>query len=129
MPLGEHGAKVIELPAGLVGDDDLSVTGSDTDIIEAARRELIEETGFDANKVEIISQGPSSAGLCDEIITFVVARELEKVGAGGGVDGEDITTHLIPLSDVHAWLVQQAQRGTYIDPKVWAGIYLLQTAN
>src|SRR5690606_39345611 len=43
------GARTIEMPAGLVGDDD------DGDTLEsAARRELIEETGWDAGRIDVL---------------------------------------------------------------------------
>jgi len=52
---------VIELPAGLVGDlDDL-----DESVLVAAQRELIEETGYQADQISILMSCPSSAGLSD----------------------------------------------------------------
>src|SRR3546814_5829328 len=52
------GAKRIELPAGLVGDDDASDT-----LESAARRELIEETGWDAARIHALIGGPTTAGM------------------------------------------------------------------
>lgn len=111
-------ARVLELPAGLVGDD------GDHDLLAAAQRELIEETGYRAGQLAVIGRGPSSAGLCDEIITLVGARGLERVGPGGGVDGEDITVHAVPHADAEGWLLACQEAGLLIDPKVWAGLYL-----
>src|SRR5688572_5562591 len=55
------GARTIEMPAGLVGDDHA------TDTLEAAaRRELIEETGWSAQRVEVLLIGPTSAGMSNE---------------------------------------------------------------
>ena len=139
LPLGTDGQRTIELPAGLVGDD------GDHDLVAAAQRELVEETGFEAAELAVprsgsgraassgpgaaelavVTTGPSSAGLTDELITFVVARGLSRVGPGGGVAGEDITVHLVPRDAVDEWLLARAADGLLIDPKVWAGLYLV----
>lgn len=118
--LGAQGRRVIEIPAGLVGDH-----GAETDLLAAARRELIEETGFDAEELRIACVGPSSAGLTDELITMVVARGLRRVAAGGGVDGEDIRLHLVPWLQVRGWLAARHAAGMLIDPKVQAGLWAL----
>ncbi|MEO6228053.1 MAG: NUDIX hydrolase, partial [Thermomonas sp.] len=65
------GARTIEMPAGLVGDDHAHDTLED-----AARRELIEETGWSPGKVEVLLVGPTSSGMSNERIAFVRAREL-----------------------------------------------------
>ena len=122
LPLGEAGRAVIELPAGLVGDDGIP----DEDLRQAAHRELVEETGFHAQQLTPVGLGPSSAGLTDELVTLLVARDVVRVGPGGGVDGEDIITHLIPSDEVHDWLTRRAAAGDLIDHKVWAGLYWLQ---
>ncbi len=112
---------VIELPAGLVGDD-----FADEALETAALRELEEETGYTAAEMEIVAEGPSSAGLASEIITILVARGLTKTGPGGGVPGEEeIVTHLVPRTQVRAWLTERRQQGTLIDPKVYAGLFFL----
>ena len=119
-PLGEQGLPVLELPAGLVGDID----GEDN-VLEAANRELIEETGFEAAELTAVCHGPTSAGLTDEVVTLVVAKGLRRVGPGGGVNGEDITVHLVPLAEAAEWLVQQFKNNRLIDPKVWAALPVL----
>jgi len=112
---------VIELPAGLVGDQD-----EHESLETAATRELEEETGFTADSMTIAVKGPSSAGLTSETITLLIATGLRKVGPGGGVPGEEeIITHLIPLSSVKAWLSERAACGQLIDPKVYAGLFFL----
>ncbi len=113
----------IEWPAGLVGDEE----GHDgEDLLAAANRELEEESGFRARKLHVIEKGPSSAGMTSEIVTFLRASELEKVGDGGGVPGENIRVHLVPLGGVDAWLTARVEQGLLIDPKVYAGLHLLQ---
>jgi ADP-ribose pyrophosphatase len=115
------GARTIEMPAGLVGDDHSHDTLED-----AARRELIEETGWQANKVEVLLIGPTSSGMSNERIAFVRARELVKVGAGGGVGNEDITVHTVPRLQAPAWLMQKQSEGYELDLKLWAGLWMIE---
>ena len=115
-------AKMIEWPAGLVGDEEAS---DNETMLDAARRELEEETGFRARRFDILGTGPSSGGLTSEIVTFLRASGLERVAQGGGVGGENIRVHLVPLSQVDSWLSQRAGEGFLIDPKVYAGLYFL----
>ena len=120
--IGAAGASIIEVPAGLVGDD-----GAEDDILDAARRELLEECGYSAEGVQFFSSGPSSAGLCDEIISLVVCSGLRKVAAGGGVGDEQITTQLIPLAELDQYLAGRVASGALVDPKVYAAAYALNT--
>ena len=119
-------ARVIELPAGLVGD-----TGDTNEpILEAAGRELIEETGFEASGLEHIMDCPTSSGMTDEVISFVRARGLCRVGPGGGDDSEDIETHLVPLERIDGWLRKRHADGCPLDPKIYTALYWLsQTEN
>lgn len=114
------GARTIEMPAGLVGDE----SGEDT-LEDAARRELEEETGWRPDRVEVLLTGPTSAGLTNERIAFVRATGLTRVGAGGGVGGEDITVHAIPRDHAPAWLVAKQREGYEVDLKLWAGLWLV----
>ena len=117
-------ARVIELPAGLVGDE----AGPDESVLEAAKRELIEETGYAAGSLEFIMDCPSSAGMTDEIVSFVRADDLERIGPGGGDASEDIETHAIPLAEVDRWLEQKRRAGMPLDPKIFAALYWLERA-
>ena len=113
---------VIELPAGLVGDNH----DPDETVLEAARRELEEETGYTAARIDPIMACPSSAGMTDEIVTFVKAGLLERVGPGGGDDSEDIRVHTVPLESVDDWLLEQQALGKPLDPKIYAALYWLR---
>src|SRR5258708_15032594 len=84
-------ARVIDFPAGLVGDED----GHD-DPAEIAKKELLEETGYACNRVERLTSGPTSPGITSETVAFYAATGLEQRGSGGGVGGADITVHRIP---------------------------------
>lgn len=113
-------ANTIEMPAGLVGDQD------ENDTFEsAARRELLEETGWQADEVKVLMIGPSSAGMSNEIIAFARARKLTRIHAGGGDASENITVHEVPVNDAPRWLAQKMAEGYSMDPKLWAGLWLI----
>lgn len=114
-------ARVVELPAGLVGDDE---GAEGEDFAGAARRELVEETGYDCDALEHIGRGPSSSGLTSEIIDFFSASGLRRVHEGGGVGGEEISVYLVPLAGVRAWLAAKEAGGCLIDPKIAAGLWM-----
>ena len=116
-------ARTIEMPAGLVGDKD---GGPGESAVTAAARELTEETGYRAARVEFLMAGPSSAGMSNEIITFVRAHDLVREHAGGGDPDEDLTVHEIPRAEAAAWLLRKAKEGYSIDPKLFAGLYFLE---
>jgi ADP-ribose pyrophosphatase len=137
--------RVIELPAGLVGDvperrasltgqfpsDESSAPPADpvaVELAEAAHRELLEETGYEAAEMRLLGGGPPSAGLSNEVVTFFHARGLRRLSRGGGVDHEQIVVHEPPLADLDAWLKQRSADGLMIDPKIFAGLYLWQRA-
>lgn len=117
-------ASVIELPAGLVGDQDDDKESAEV----AAQRELLEETGYRAGRINTLMSCPSSAGMSDEIITFILARDLEKVGPGGGDRSEDITVHLVPRAEVSAWVAARQAEGKPADPKIFSALYWLGEA-
>lgn len=116
-------ARVIELPAGLVGDEPDSDGES---LVDAARRELLEETGYEAGEMIEVYRGVTSAGLTDETVTFLVARGLKKTSGGGGVAGEKIIIHEVPLAMIDAWLEEQARTGAALDARLLTGVYLVQ---
>lgn len=115
--------RVIELPAGLAGD----VEGAaDEPLAEAAQRELIEETGYRAAELVHVFTGPSSAGLTDEMVAQFVATGLERVAEGGGVEGEDIVVHEVPLEEIDEWLDARTREGCVVDLKIYTGLYFLR---
>ncbi len=111
---------VIELPAGLVGD----LPGEeDESLITGARRELLEETGYDAVDWTLLATGAPSAGLTDEMLHVFRARRLKKVGEGGGDESENIKVHEVDLNKVPEWLDRQQAGGAVIDLKIYMGLY------
>jgi ADP-ribose pyrophosphatase len=117
-------AQVIEWPAGLVNDR----ASHDPETMEAAaRRELLEETGYAAEHLLLLAGGPVSSGLSSEIITFYQALNVAKKGPGGGDETESIKVHEVPLKEVDIWLCEMEKKGLLVDPKVYVGLYFLKT--
>ena len=113
---------VVELPAGLVGDEPHAKQES---FIEAADRELIEETGFKANNLEILTTGAPSPGSNSVILHFIKATGLEKVSAGGGVSTENIEIFEVPLNQIKDFLDKRIALGHIVDLKVYTGLCLI----
>ncbi|WP_137864839.1 MULTISPECIES: NUDIX hydrolase [unclassified Sphingomonas] len=112
VPLGK---RCLELPAGLVGDE----AGREGDSpFDAARRELIEETGYDCARVESLGEYYSSPGLVSEGFTLVRATGLTKVGEGGGLEDEDIIVHRVPLAGLADFVTEKRAEGLAIDVKL-----------
>jgi ADP-ribose pyrophosphatase len=112
--------RVIEIPAGLAGD----LEGSENeDLTEAARRELLEETGYEAKEMDYLTEGPPSAGLSTEIVTFFRARGLKKVSPGGGDGSENIQVHAVPLAELDSWIATKRQEGCLVDYKIYAALF------
>jgi ADP-ribose pyrophosphatase len=109
-------ARIIELPAGLAGDS-LETRGEP--LLNAAQRELLEETGYSASRWTELPAAYSSAGLTDEVVKFFLAEGLEKTGEGGGVPGEDVSIVELPLGEVLEWFVQS---NLILDSKLVFGI-------
>ena len=114
------GARVIELPAGLAGD---AKGHEQEDLADAARRELFEETGYEARTMDRLAAGAASAGMTDEVITLFRATGLTKTGEGMGDESENITVHEVPLSGVIDWLADRERGGRLVDLKVYCGLY------
>jgi ADP-ribose pyrophosphatase len=112
VPLGRP---CIELPAGLIGDHEHHEGEDDT---VAAARELEEETGYRAERIEVLGEFHSSPGMVSESFTMLRAHGLVKVGDGGGTDGEDITVHRVPLSRIAEAVAEWRQQGFAIDVKL-----------
>ncbi len=114
--------RTIEMPAGLVGD----LHGNkDESAVVAAQRELLEETGYRAARIEYLMEGPSSSGMSTEIIAFVRAYDLVREHGGGGDHTENIVVHEIPREQAALWLLEKMREGYSIDPKLFAGLYFL----
>lgn len=107
------GANCIELPAGLIGDHD-----DGEDALTSAARELEEETGYRASKLEIVGEFFSSPGMVSESFTLVQASGLTKIGEGGGVDGENIIVHRVELKNLPSFVQAKRAEGCVVDVKL-----------
>ncbi len=113
---------VIEFPAGLV--DGANGSAGET-LQEAAKRELLEETGYVAKKMIFCTKGPISSASSSDVMTIFRAEGLRKVSKGGGDAVESITVHEVPIEKIDRWLEQKQKEGKLIDSRVYAGLYLL----
>ena len=125
--IAEHGGKVIlidqpraalgkrclELPAGLVGDEDRNATVEGT-----AVKELEEETGFTAERIERLGDFHASPGMLSESFTLVRAHGVRPSGEGGGTEDEDINVHLVARADIPAFVEQKRSEGLAVDVKL-----------
>ncbi|RYY46371.1 MAG: NUDIX hydrolase [Sphingomonadales bacterium] len=107
------GMRCLELPAGLIGDEHEGDTA-----IDAARRELEEETGYACSHVEDLGFFHASPGMVTEGFTLVRASGLSRIGKGGGVDGEDIVVHRVALAEVPAFVSAKRAEGVAVDVKL-----------
>jgi ADP-ribose pyrophosphatase len=112
-PLGRD---VIELPAGLVDFGE--------SMEEAARRELIEETGWTANKLTFLAEGPISTGASTEALRAYLCTNLEHVGKNGGDDNEIIEVIEVPIENAQSFLRNEQMHGMLVDLKVFGLIEL-----
>lgn len=107
------GGRCLELPAGLVGDED-----ANAGVEETAIRELEEETGFTAERIEILGDFHSSPGMVAESFTLVRAHGVTKVGEGGGTEHEDIQVHLVPRPQIPEFVATRRREGVAVDVKL-----------
>ena len=107
------GARCVELPAGLVGDEDPNATVEAT-----ALKELEEETGFTAERIERLGDFHASPGMLSDCFTLVRAHGVRRIGEGGGDDNEDIVVHLVARADIPNFVEQMRAEGFAIDVKL-----------
>lgn len=106
------GMQVIELPAGVCDREDEAR-------VETARRELLEETGYQAEEMYLVFSGTVSPGLCNEIYNLFLAIDVARVGKGGGVGHEKIEVFLKPRRRLIEYLVEESLDGkVLVDAKI-----------
>lgn len=112
-PRAALGRRCIELPAGLIGDEDAAATAEST-----ALRELEEEAGYTADALERLGDFHASPGMLSESFTLVRATGVRKVGGGGGTEHEDINVHLVARNDIPAFIAAKRDEGFAVDVKI-----------
>lgn len=107
------GSRCLELPAGLIGDEDPNATVETT-----AVKELEEETGYTAETVERLGDFYASPGMLSESFTLVRVHGVRKIGEGGGTEHEDINVHLVPREEIPAFVAARRAEGMAVDVKL-----------
>jgi ADP-ribose pyrophosphatase len=112
---------VIEFPAGL---NDKSES-----LVDAAKRELIEETGYSADDFIFLCEGPLSSGLSTEILSVFLAKDAIPATSKlkqqyPAEETENIELIKIPMSELHNALEAFRKGGDYIDLKIYGLVEL-----
>jgi len=107
---------VIEFPAGLNDRGDT--------LEEAAKRELLEETGYTAREMIFLTEGPMSSGASGEILTAFLAKGLEFKGIGERDETEDIEVLKVPINELDYKLSVLQSEGNLVDLKIFGLIEL-----
>lgn len=105
------GQELWELPAGTLEKGEKP--------IEAAKRELIEETGYRAGKIEPLASFLTSPGFCNELMHTFVARDLTEVGQSLD-ENEQITVEIVSWQKA----LEMVQKGLIIDGKTITALLL-----
>ena len=113
------GKRVIEIPAGLVGDEEEHRGEA---LADTAARELMEETGYCAAEMRPILSSPTSAGMTPEFTHLFLATGLSREAEGGGISGEDIIVHHVPLAGLRDFLTGKMTEGWAVDFKIHAAL-------
>lgn len=112
---------VIEFPAGLNDKDET--------LSAAAKRELVEETGYDSDEFIFLADGPVSSGMSTEILTVFLAKNAypassdmkEKFSAD---ESESIEVIRTPITMIYETIESYRKNGDYIDLKVYGLVEL-----
>jgi ADP-ribose pyrophosphatase len=107
--------ELLELPAGIRdvdGEDDATT----------AARELVEEAGLEAGRIELLATFHNSPGFTDEHISIFLATELREVAHDRqGIEEEMMTIERMPLADAFALI----DAGAITDAKTLIGLAAL----
>lgn len=110
VPLGRA---CLELPAGLIGDEDAGETAE-----MSAARELEEETGYRPATCTSLGTFYASPGMVSECFTLIRAEGLTRVGEGGGTADENIIVHRVPMATIGDFIAERRAAGVAIDVKL-----------
>lgn len=114
-------SKVIELPAGVTDRPGESYPS-------AARRELLEETGYYARKLIKVIEGPFNAGMTGDVAIVYFAPEAELVQEQNLDDSEDIEVIRVPLKKFVDFVTHPPKK-VLVDLKMLGYLPILKNRN
>ena len=90
--------------------------------LETAQRELLEETGYTAQRYTHITDIHNALAYCDEVIHLYIAEDLHDSGQQKLDDNEFVQVMRVPLAELMNWIRQ----GWVSDVKTQLGAFWLQ---
>lgn len=108
---------VIEMPAGL-----MDIAGESE--LEAAKRELMEETGYTSNSWKFLIKGPFNSGLVTDQTSLFIAKNVKKTAKPNFDDAENIELIEVPASNLYKFL--ESQKNDLVDVKLFSIIPFLE---
>ena len=112
-------AWVWELPAGLCDVPDESLE-------DTARRELREETGYEAERIIPVMSCPAACASASLILDFVLATGLRRVGPPDGDEEHEISVELVPWEELSGFLYARMREGELVDMRIWGVAKLVE---
>ena len=109
---------IVEMCAGLMDKKGES-------LVRLARRELLEETGYRAGRLEKLIEGPFDAGMSTDSLAVYLAPEATYVRKPVLENAEDIAVLKIPLARL-AHFLTHPPKGVLVDVKIFSILYWLR---
>jgi len=115
------GGYVVEFPAGL--------NDRQEQLIDVAKRELIEETGLFSDEIIFLAEGAVSSGLSTEVLTVFVAKNVQEASEKlkkfyPPDESESIEVLKIPINKALDKLNELKNQGNYLDLKIFGFLEL-----
>lgn len=107
---------VIAFPSGLINGGESA--------LEAAKREMIEETGYSSENLIVLSEGPESSGMSTAVMTIFLAVDAEPASdwlkeQNPPDENENIEVMKIPAGKIYKAIEKFQNNGDYIDLKIY----------
>ncbi len=108
------GGRVLSLPGGFLHENESP--------LEGGKRELLEETGYDAKNFKELGQSFPMPGICDQKVIYVLAENCRKTRQPELEGGEIIQTFTFSLEELR----DKIRQGAAVDGILLAGLWLYQ---